>query len=147
MEKQQLYLLLNRLLANYFVLYVKLNRYSWYGLDNDDLLLQDFYKDYQLTIKEDIDSLAEGILTIGGKPFATMIKFLKESTLVEATADDEEEEKVQQLINDITELTILIDKELYLAAKKLNDKITLTLLGELAKKLDENKAVLITFNH
>jgi starvation-inducible DNA-binding protein len=55
-------------------------------------------------MQKDIDEIAERILAIGGKPFATMSMYVKMTTLTEANADDTEEEIINQLIADFKQV-------------------------------------------
>lgn len=100
MDKQHTIVSLNKILANYFVLYVKLYRYTWFYKGEHIFSLHEAFALLQNKMDEQIQEIAQYILAIGGKPFATMIKFVKEATIEEATADDEEEEIIQQLVSD-----------------------------------------------
>ncbi len=79
-------------------------------------------------IKSEIDKLAEHILSMDGKPFATMVKFVKEASLEEATADDEEEEMISQLAHDFVQIVEEIDDIGIEQAKKINDHLTMNML-------------------
>lgn len=124
MERKQLISFLNQLLSNYFVMYVKLHRYKWFMKGEHIFERQVLYEKLYITIKEDIDMLAEHILSIDGKPFATMIKYLKEATIEEATADDEEEEIVEQLEHDFSHMNKEIKEIGLKQAEKVNDDLT-----------------------
>src|SRR5699024_6747734 len=54
---------------------------------------------------EYLDDIAERILAIGGKPLATMSKYLQETTLQEAEADDKEDEMLSELHADLLQIT------------------------------------------
>jgi starvation-inducible DNA-binding protein len=71
-------------------------------------------------LKKDFDMLAEHILAIGGKPFATMVKFIKEASIEEASADDEEREIVEQLQHDLG----VIHKAIDAFVKETDDQTT-----------------------
>lgn len=102
--------LLNRLLANYFVLYIKLHRYLWYIKGEQSLSLLKWLKEKNTICKQQIDQLVELILVLEGRPFATMEKYIKEATIEEASADDETTEMIQQIIADTTEMQKNISK-------------------------------------
>lgn len=97
MDREESILQLNRLLANVFVLYIKLHRYNWYIKGEQSIALKGWFKQYAINYKYHIDDLAELILFMDGQPFATMEKYVKETTLKEATADDETQEIINQL--------------------------------------------------
>lgn len=100
MEFEDKLLQLNRLLANFFVMYVKLHRYGWYVKGEQRVTLQPMFKSNTAVCKEHIDQIVELILALGGQPYATMVKYVKEATIPEATADDEVHEMMEQLISD-----------------------------------------------
>src|SRR5690625_5107887 len=104
MKNQKLVERLNRLLSNYFVMYVNLHRYHWFVQGRHFFTLHDKFEEMYNMFASDLDEIAERILMINGKPFATMIKFLKEATIEEATADDKENEIMTQLIHDFSQL-------------------------------------------
>src|SRR5699024_9175850 len=56
------------------------------------------FEEMYTEVASNLDEIAERILMIGGKPLATMTKYLKEATLDEANADDKENEVIQQLL-------------------------------------------------
>lgn len=128
MEREQLILFLNRLLANFFVVYVKCHRYKWFMKGEHIFQLQSVYEQLADDIKSEIDKLAEHILSMDGKPFATMVKFVKEASLEEATADDEEEEMISQLAHDFVQIVEEIDDIGIEQAKKINDHLTMNML-------------------
>src|SRR5690625_1436613 len=84
-DYKELTLFLNRVLSNYFVLYVKLHRYTWFTEGEHIFQLQYIYKEMYEEIKKDIHKIVDHILSINGIPYATMIKFIKEATIEEAT--------------------------------------------------------------
>ncbi|MEI3604844.1 ferritin-like domain-containing protein [Pseudogracilibacillus sp. SE30717A] len=137
MDRQKLILFLNQLLANYFVIYVKLHRYQWFSKGEHVFQLQPFFQELHSKWKEDIDLLAEHILTMDGKPYATMIKYVKEATIDEATADDEEEEMILQLSHDLSKLYKEIEEIGLKRAKDINDELTAHLLFSFQQKLSK----------
>lgn len=137
MERQHLILFLNRLLANYFVIYIKLHRYKWFLKGEHIFSLDRFYENLYITVKQDIDVLAEHILSMDGKPFATMVKFIKEATIEEATADDVEEEMIAQLQIDFSQINKEIVEIGIKKAEKTKDEITKQLLLAIQHKLNK----------
>ncbi|API93965.1 MULTISPECIES: Dps family protein [unclassified Virgibacillus] len=137
MENQQLINFLNQLLSNQFVLYVKLHRYHWFIQGRNFFSLHEQFENMYVEVADDIDEIAERILMINGKPLATMVKYLKEATLEEASADDEEQEIIQQLLHDLQQMTTEIQKEGLPKAVKLEDSPTEDLLIGLQGKLEK----------
>src|SRR5690625_7877207 len=58
-----------------------LNLKSFPTRRSSDLIYKEMYEE----IKKDIDKIVDHILSINGIPYATMIKFIKEATIEEAT--------------------------------------------------------------
>lgn len=137
MENQRLINNLNQLLANSFVLYVKLQRYHWYVQGRHFFELHDRFEEMYTMFAEKIDEIAERILMIHGKPIATMTKFLKETTLEEATADDKENELIKQLHNDYEQIVKEIVEESIPLAENVADEPTLDLLIDIQGTLEK----------
>ena len=103
-ENQPLINFLNQQVSNFAVLYVKLHRYHWFIQGPHFFGLHKKFEElYELTA-EYMDELAERVLAIGGKPLATMSKFLDETTLTEAEADDKEREMLGELHADLMQI-------------------------------------------
>src|SRR5699024_4311010 len=89
------------------------------------------------TINDDLDKIAERILMIDGKPLATMQKFLKETTLDEATADDKENELISQLCQDYEQIIQEMKEEGLAFTQEINDEPTKDLLTGLQYTLEK----------
>jgi len=143
MDIERQIFLLNRLLANYFVLYIKLHRYLWYIKGEQSLSLLNWLKEKNAVCKQQIDHLVELILLLEGRPFATMEKYIKEATIEEASADDEITEMIQQLIVDTTEMlnsiNELIEDELATENRRVVEQTLSLLEYELLKIQQECK--------
>lgn len=136
MKKQELINFLNQLLSNQFVMYVKLHRYYWYVQGEQSFELQRNFKNMYQAFAIDIERLAEHILIIEGQPLATMIKYTKETTLVEASADNEVDEIITQLIKDLKQIKTEISNTGIKLATKQHDYPTINFLVNLQKKLE-----------
>jgi len=110
---------LNALLANYEVMFHKLQTYHWYVggatffLDHEKLEL--FYEQaYQ-----NVDLIAEKILMTGGKPLANMRDMIEQATISEADAAHVTQESAFQsvrddfkvLLKDVTDIKKQADEE------------------------------------
>ncbi len=137
MEKQDLLSFLNRLLANYFVLHTKMYRYQWYAKGPHVLNTKATFASLQPRWQKDLEKIAQHILYLNGKPFATMVKFIKETTLKEAEADDLEEEVFLQFQKDLQQINEEIIKEGIPLAEKLKDYLTLFFLLQLQLNISE----------
>ncbi|MEW9677797.1 Dps family protein [Lentibacillus sp. L22] len=137
MENQRLVNFLNQLLSNYFLMYVKLHRYHWFVQGRHFFELHRQFEEMYQTVADDLDEIAERILMIEGKPLATMSKYLKETTLAEATADDKENEIMVQLRQDYEQMIHEIKETGLSLAKELKDEPTSDLLIGLQKTLEK----------
>jgi len=136
-ENKQLVQFLNQLLSNYFVMYVKLHRYHWFVQGRNFFTLHEKFEQLYEMFAEDLDEIAERILAINGKPLATMVKYLKETTLTEANADDKESEIVSQLVHDFQQIVKEIKEEGLSLAEENEDEPSADLLIGLQGKLEK----------
>lgn len=144
MENQTVILFLNRLLANFFILHTKLYRYRWFSKGEMLLTTKVFFEQLQDDLRLDIEAIATHILSLNGKPFATMIKFIKEASLEEAEADDLTSEMFVMLEENLQQIISEIKDEGILSAKKAGDDLTIHFLYELKLKLSHQ---LVNFQH
>lgn len=144
MENQTVILFLNRLLANFFILHTKLYRYRWFSKGEMLLTTKVFFEQLQDDLRLDIEAIATHILSLNGKPFATMIKFIKEASLEEAEADDLTSEMFVMLEENLQQIISEIKNEGILSAKKAGDDLTIHFLYELKLKLSHQ---LVNFQH
>lgn len=137
MENKRLIAFLNQELSNYYVMNVKLHRYHWYAKGHHFFQLHEKFQELYEMFAADLDEIAERVLMIGGKPLATMVKYLKETTLEEVTADDEEIEMVSQLTRDLGKIATELKQTGIPLAEELRDAPTADLLTGLSGKLEK----------
>ncbi|GEN30508.1 starvation-inducible DNA-binding protein [Cerasibacillus quisquiliarum] len=128
MDNQKLIHYLNQLLSNQFVMYVKLHRYHWYIQGSHFFQLHDLFEEMYEQFAKQLDETAERILMINGKPLATMASYIKEASLVEASADDKEKEILMQLQDDLNQLITEIHDLGLRAAHDNRDEVTIDML-------------------
>lgn len=128
---------LNELLSNCFVLNVKFHRYHWYIEGENFFQLHAVFEELYTYFADISDELAERVLMIEGKPLATMAAYLRESTIEEATSDDTEEEIINQVIEDLTEVTASIANRGISHATEENDEPTLDMLISIQQTLEK----------
>lgn len=75
---------LNNFLADLNVLYRKLQNYHWNIKGKDFFVLHTKLEEYYDGVNEQIDEIAEHILTLNGQPMGTMKDYLEMTTLAEA---------------------------------------------------------------
>lgn len=138
MSNQKLINFLNQELSNFNIMYVKLHRYHWFVQGRHFYSLHQLFENLYNEMAEDLDEIAERILSIGGKPLATMSKYLEETTLVEATADDKETEIISQLVKDYRQMVDEMKNTGVKLAEEVNDAPTVDLLNELQGKFEKH---------
>lgn len=136
---------LNRQIANWSVLYIKLHNYHWYVKGSQFFTLhakfQEFYEEAALHV----DEIAERLLAVKGKPLATMSEYLKTASVKEASGNETAEEMVDQLINDFT--TVIGElKEGMEAAQSDGDETTADMLLAIHTSLEKHVWMLSAFN-
>ncbi len=83
MKSNKLIEMLNKNLANLQVLYVKLHNYHWNVKGMNFKLVHEMTESYYDYFAEQYDAVAERIVQLGGKPFATLQDYLKNASLKE----------------------------------------------------------------
>lgn len=130
--------LLNKQVANYTVLYTKLHQHHWYVTGPHFIPLHKKFEELYDGVAEKLDEIAERLLSIGGKPVATLQGSLELSVIGEATESLSAEEMIRSVIADFT---LLVDqwRELTDAAQAEQDESTADLaigtITELQKEL------------
>lgn len=136
---------LNRQIANWSVLYIKLHNYHWYVKGSQFFTLhakfQEFYEEAALHV----DEIAERLLAVKGTPIATMKEYLEESTIKEASGKESAEQMVTQLIKDFS--TVIDElKEGMEAAQEAGDETTADMLLAIHTSLEKHVWMLNAFN-
>ena len=138
MSEQKLINFLNQELSNFNVMYVKLHRYHWYVQGHHFYGLHVLFEKLYDEMAEDLDEIAERVLAIGGKPLATMQKYLSETTLKEAQADDKETEILKQLHEDYGQIIKEIKEMGISLAEEVHDEGTIDMLVGFMKKYEKH---------
>src|SRR5699024_5764714 len=122
---------------NFAVLYVKWHRYHWFVQGKHFFELHEKFEELYEEAAEYMDDIAERVLAIGGKPLATMSKFLKETTLKEAEAEDKEDEMLSELHADLLQIASELREGEDLCAK-YDDDPSADLLIVIQRKLEKH---------
>src|SRR5690606_8028966 len=80
--------LMNKQVANFGLLFVKLHHFHWYVKGSEFFTLHQKFEELYDEINLNYDALAERILTLGGSPISTMAQTLQNSSLKEATGNE-----------------------------------------------------------
>lgn len=136
---------LNRQIANWSVLYIKLHNYHWYVKGSQFFTLhakfQEFYEEAALHV----DEIAERLLALKGQPMAKMSDYLSASSIKEASGEEDAVQMVDQLIGDFT--TVIGElKEGMEAAQAAGDETTADMLLAIHTTLEKHVWMLSAFN-
>ncbi|RKN85645.1 Dps family protein [Paenibacillus ginsengarvi] len=127
---------INKQLANWGVLYVKIHNYHWYVKGKQFFTLHEKFEEMYNEANQWIDELAERILAIKGKPVATMKEMLASASVQEAGGNESADQMVAALVKDfqtmIGELRGAIDQ-----ADQAGDHSTADMLTEMQSSLEK----------
>ncbi|MDA1477718.1 DNA starvation/stationary phase protection protein [Bacillus sp. CLL-7-23] len=113
----------NKQVANWTVLYVKLHNYHWYVKGKDFFTLHEKFEEFYNEAAVYIDDLAERLLAMQGSPVATMKECLEVSTIKEADGSETAEQMVQNIYNDFSTVAEELKTGIELA-EEVNDETT-----------------------
>ncbi|TCP52189.1 starvation-inducible DNA-binding protein [Tumebacillus sp. BK434] len=95
---------LNQQIANWTVLYIKLHNYHWYVKGPQFFTLHTKFEEFYTEAALHIDELAERLLSLHGRPVATMREALELASVQEANGTESAEEMVQNVVRDFETL-------------------------------------------
>ncbi|MED0675705.1 DNA starvation/stationary phase protection protein [Aneurinibacillus thermoaerophilus] len=135
---------LNRQIANWTVLYVKLHNYHWYVKGSQFFTLHAKFEEFYTEAAGYIDELAERLLALKGAPVATMRECLELASVKEATNQEDAREMVQTLVNDFEQINKELKEGMELAEKE-NDEVTGDMLLAIHSSLEKHIWMLTSF--
>jgi starvation-inducible DNA-binding protein len=135
---------LNKQVANWNVLYVKLHNYHWYVKGPHFFTLHEKFEELYNEAATNIDELAERLLVLKGKPVATMKEYMDIATVQEAQGGESAEQMVQNVINDF-ELLISEIKEAMSITESEGDEVTHDMLLSVRESLAKHNWMLRAF--
>ncbi|RAP74454.1 Dps family protein [Paenibacillus montanisoli] len=94
--------ILNKQIATWSVLYVKLHNYHWYVKGNQFFTLHTKFQELYEEATLHVDEIAERLLAVGGQPVATMAEYIELSSVKEATGRESAVEMVDAIVADFT---------------------------------------------
>jgi starvation-inducible DNA-binding protein len=136
--------IVNKQVANWTVLYMKLHNYHWYVKGPQFFTLHDKFEEFYNEAAVHIDELAERLLSIEGQPVATMREALEISSVKEATGHEDASGMVQSLINDFQTLIGEL-KEGMSIAEETGDETTGDMLLVIHQSLEKHVWMLSSF--
>ncbi|MFA4134374.1 MULTISPECIES: Dps family protein [unclassified Brevibacillus] len=139
-----LYSVLNKQVANWTVLYTKLHNFHWNVKGPHFFTLHVKFEELYNEAAANLDTLAERVLSIGGKPVATLAACLNTASITEAEGNETAEQMVETIARDFS---ILVD-ELKLAmetADQADDEGTADMLLGIRSSLEKHIWMLKSF--
>lgn len=98
---------LNKQVANFGLLYMKLHNYHWLVKGRHFFNLHEKFEEYYDEVTEHFDELAERVLMLNEVPAGTLKEFLELATLKEATGNETTDGMIAAILADFEQL----DKE------------------------------------
>ncbi|MBM4760683.1 Dps family protein [Bacillus sp. B15-48] len=142
--KNELTLSVNKQIANWTVLYIKLHNYHWYVTGPEFFTLHTKFEELYNEAAVHIDELAERLLALGDKPVATMKDCLEISSVDEAIGGESATDMVASVVTDFTILIKELKKGMDLA-DTVNDETTGDLLLSIHSSLEKHVWMLNSF--
>ncbi|WP_019154938.1 Dps family protein [Robertmurraya massiliosenegalensis] len=127
----------NKQVANWTVLYVKLHNYHWYIKGRHFFTLHEKFEELYNEASQNIDDLAERILALEGNPVATMEACLKMASVKEATGNENEEAMVSAIVNDFETMVHELQEGIEIA-EEANDEGTADMLIGIKQSLKKH---------
>jgi len=135
---------LNKQIANWTVMFVKLHNYHWYVTGEQFFTLHAKFEELYNEAALHIDALAERLLALGGKPVATMTGCLEIASVKEAKGGETAREMVQTVVNDFTQIIAELKMGMELA-ESVKDQTTGDLLLAIHTSLEKHVWMLKAF--
>jgi starvation-inducible DNA-binding protein len=135
---------LNKQIANWGVLFVKLHNFHWYVKGTQFFTLHLKFEELYNEAALHIDDLAERVLAIKGKPLAKLSDYLEVASVKEAAGTETATEQVAATIADFE--TIIAElKQGLKAAEEADDETTGDLLLAIHTSLEKHVWMLSSF--
>lgn len=136
--------IVNKQIANWSVLYIKLHNYHWFVKGSQFFTLHTKFEELYNEAALHIDELAERLLALGGAPVATMKECLEQASVKEAAGNETAEEMVGTLVSDF-ETMIHELKEGMKLADEVGDETTGDMLLGIHQSLEKHVWMLKSF--
>lgn len=144
MSKEKISVVLNKQIANWNVMFVKLHNFHWYVKGPQFFTLHTKFEELYTEAAVHIDELAERLLALGGQPVATMKEYLATATVKEANGGEKAEEMVKVIAEDFDAIIAEL-KEGMEAADNLDDETTADMLLAIHQSLEKHNWMLKSF--
>ncbi|TYR82061.1 DNA starvation/stationary phase protection protein [Priestia megaterium] len=141
---KQLTEIVNKQVANFSVMYIKLHNYHWYVKGEQFFTLHEKFEELYTEVATVIDDVAERLLALGGQPVATMKEILEMSSIEEASGNETAKDMVATLVQDFTTLTTELKAGMNVAGE-VDDETTGDMLLAIHQSLEKHIWMLNSF--
>lgn len=135
---------LNKQVATWSVMYTKLHNYHWYVKGPTFFTLHAKFEELYNEATLHMDEIAERLLTLGGKPTATLKEHLELSVVKEASGKESTEQMVATVVKDFDTIMKSLKKGMDEAAKD-EDDMTEDLLNAVYQSIEKHQWMLNAF--
>lgn len=135
---------LNKQVATWSVMYTKLHNFHWYVKGQAFFTLHAKFEELYNEATLHMDEIAERLLTLGGKPTATLKEHLELSVVKEATGKETTEQMVEAVVKDFDTIMKSLKKGMDEAAKD-EDDMTEDLLNAIYQSIEKHQWMLNAF--
>ncbi|MCR8644825.1 DNA starvation/stationary phase protection protein [Paenibacillus sp. N1-5-1-14] len=129
--------ILNKQIANWGVMYIKLHHYHWYVKGTHFFTLHEKFEELYDEASGHLDELAERLLASGGQPLSRLKDFLQVATIQEAGDETTADGMVRAVISDFNMLIEEL-KEGNAIAEEAGDDLSADLLLSIRTELDKH---------
>ena len=132
---------LNKQVATWSVMYTKLHNFHWYVKGPQFFTLHAKFEELYNEATLHMDEIAERLLTLGGKPVATLKEHLEQSDVTEATGKESTDQMVETVVKDFDKIMKSLKKGMDEAAKD-EDDMTEDLLNAVYQSIEKHQWML-----
>lgn len=138
--------LLNRDLADFYLLIIKTKKYHWDVIGPQFRTLHELWEEQYETLTINIDETAERIRSLGGYPLGTAAGFIEYSTINEHPQDLPDANKmVARLVQDHEQIIRNLREDIDKCSEEYHDEGTADFLTELMEQHEEMAWMLRSF--
>ncbi|WP_284036652.1 MULTISPECIES: Dps family protein [Neobacillus] len=128
---------MNKQVANFSVLYMKLHHYHWYVKGENFFTLHVKFEELYNEAAQHVDTIAERMLALGAKPASTLEETLKRASIKEAMDEESANDMVQTLVDDVTTICSELSEGITMAEDQ-EDEPTADLFTEIRASLEKH---------
>lgn len=136
--------MLNKQIANWSVMFIKLHNFHWYVTGEQFFTLHTKFEEFYNEAALHIDELAERLLALGSKPVATMTGCLELASIQEAKGTESATEMVQSVVQDFTQMLSELRHGMEIA-ESVNDETTGDMFLAIYSSLEKHVWMLNSF--